>query len=259
MFRDRLASFQLSTGILYLACYPIVFAHTRIWSNDCALIVSIYNQPNNFFGLSLDKTDHVIPNRTMIIKAIDHTFDVNEPKASDLQAFWVFSQHPKWFITPVNPSKACSIAFIKLLRVYRHNQPSVFNQSERAYYLSYFITDDIRYPPSVIRRLILFHGIKAKKRVSVQAKLLIGHGKQENTIHLHLSEWLLIIGELKHPRRRCRQEWQKFAYLSTKNNSFVRLAWAILVCTFQGHSRAIWRQMTCFALVWTTWVLDNKV
>ena len=27
----------------------------------------------------------------------------HEPKASDLQAFRVFSQHPKWVITPVNP------------------------------------------------------------------------------------------------------------------------------------------------------------
>ena len=26
-----------------------------------------YNPPNNFFGLSLDKTDHMIQNRTMVI------------------------------------------------------------------------------------------------------------------------------------------------------------------------------------------------
>ena len=50
----------------------------------------------------------------------------------------MFSQHPAWFITPVNPSKVWSIAFIKLLWVYRHNKPWVFNQSERTYYLSYF-------------------------------------------------------------------------------------------------------------------------
>ena len=31
------------------------------------------------------------------------------------------------------------IEIIKLLWVYRHNKPWVFNQSERAYYLSYFI------------------------------------------------------------------------------------------------------------------------
>ena len=36
-----------------------------------------------------------------------------EPKASDLQAFQVFSKHPKWVITPVNPQKVWSIAFIK--------------------------------------------------------------------------------------------------------------------------------------------------
>ena len=28
----------------------------------------IYNPPNNFCGLSLDKTDHVIQNRTMVIR-----------------------------------------------------------------------------------------------------------------------------------------------------------------------------------------------
>ena len=33
--------------------------------------------------------------------------------AGDLQAFRVFSQHPKWVITPVNPEKVLSIAFIK--------------------------------------------------------------------------------------------------------------------------------------------------
>ena len=37
----------------------------------------------------------------------------HEPKASDLQAFPVFSQHPKWVITPVNSYKVWSIAFIK--------------------------------------------------------------------------------------------------------------------------------------------------
>ena len=47
------------------------------------------------------------------------------------------------------------------------------------------------------------------------------------TIHLHLSEWLLIIREIKGPPRRWRQECHKFAYLSTKNNSFARFAWAI--------------------------------
>ena len=32
----------------------------------------------------------------------DRSF-TNEPKASDLQAFRVFSQHPAWVITPLNP------------------------------------------------------------------------------------------------------------------------------------------------------------
>ena len=32
------------------------------------------------------------------------------PLARDLQAFLMFSQHPAWFITPVNPLKVWSIA-----------------------------------------------------------------------------------------------------------------------------------------------------
>ena len=68
--------------------------------------------------------------------------------------------------------------------------------------------------------------------------------QKSTTIHLHLSEWLLIIRELnKHPRRRWRQECHKFAYLSTKNNSFARFAWTIFICTFQGDfSCYLWRQ-----------------
>ena len=38
----------------------------------------------------------------------------NEPKASDLQAFLVFPQHPEWVIKPVNPKKVCSIASLFL-------------------------------------------------------------------------------------------------------------------------------------------------
>ena len=37
----------------------------------------------------------------------------HERKASDLQACQVFSKHPKWVITPVNPLKVWSIALIK--------------------------------------------------------------------------------------------------------------------------------------------------
>ena len=35
----------------------------------------------------------------------------HEPKASDLQASRMFSQHPKWFITPVNPQKVWSVGY----------------------------------------------------------------------------------------------------------------------------------------------------
>ena len=51
--------------------------------------------------------------KSYFIKAIDLTFYgftleklVNySPSARDLQAFLVFSQHPAWVITPVNPKK----------------------------------------------------------------------------------------------------------------------------------------------------------
>ena len=32
----------------------------------------MYNPPNNFFGFSMDKTDHVIQNRTMVIRSYNH-------------------------------------------------------------------------------------------------------------------------------------------------------------------------------------------
>ena len=68
------------------------------------------------------------PDCEQYIKAIDHTFygftgvithfgcwagEQSKRSARNLQAFRVFSQHPKWVITPVNPEKVLSIAFIK--------------------------------------------------------------------------------------------------------------------------------------------------
>ena len=36
------------------------------------LIILLYNPPNNFVGLSLDKTDQVIQNRAMVIRRSNH-------------------------------------------------------------------------------------------------------------------------------------------------------------------------------------------
>ena len=47
----------VSRSISWARCLPVVTAEKRI-----------YNPANNFFGLSLDKSDHVIQNRTMVVR-----------------------------------------------------------------------------------------------------------------------------------------------------------------------------------------------
>ena len=44
------------------------------YSKKChiLLIILLYNPPNNFVGLSLDKTDQVIQNRAMVIRRYNH-------------------------------------------------------------------------------------------------------------------------------------------------------------------------------------------
>ena len=50
--------------------------------------------------------------------------------------------------------------------------------------LSFDKTDRVKQNRTmVIRRLFYFDGIKVKKGASFQAKLLIGHGKQNNTFY----------------------------------------------------------------------------
>ena len=65
--------------------------------------------------------------------------------------------------------------------------------------------------------------------------------------------------ELTQPRRRRQQERHKFAYLTMKNNSFARFTRAVFIFdishTFSFFLR---REMTCFAVVWTTWGYDDK-
>ena len=59
------------------------------------------NMPLHLFDIKMPHLKSLIKNMFL------------EPKASDLQAFRVFSQHPKWVIMQVNPWKVWSIAFIK--------------------------------------------------------------------------------------------------------------------------------------------------
>ena len=58
---------------------------------------------------------------------------------------------------------------------------------------------------------------------------------------------------IKQPRRRRQQERHKFAYLTMKNNSFARFARAVFIFDIsQTFSFFLRREMTCFAVVWTT-------
>ena len=65
--------------------------------------------------------------------------------------------------------------------------------------------------------------------------------------------------ELTQPRRRRQQESHKFAYLIVKNNSFARFARAVFIFDISlMFSFFLRREMTCFAVVWTTWPYDDK-
>ena len=65
--------------------------------------------------------------------------------------------------------------------------------------------------------------------------------------------------ELKQPRRRQQQKPHKFAYLSMKNSIFARFARAFFIFWhFETSSFFLRREMTCFAVVWTTWAYDDK-
>ena len=60
----------------------------------------------------------------------------------NLQTFRVFSQHPKWFITPVNPWKVWCIAFFKWLWVFNEftgttNHRFLTNQNARTILVIY--------------------------------------------------------------------------------------------------------------------------
>ena len=69
----------------------------------------------------------------------------NTISARDLQAFLEFSTSQVGYDAG-KPIESVVYCFYKLtlgfLWVYRHNKPQVFNQSERAYYLSFFYKNE---------------------------------------------------------------------------------------------------------------------
>ena len=60
------------------------------------------------------------------------------------------------------------------------------------------------------------------------------------------------------PRRRMQQERHKFAYLIVKNNCFARFARAVFIFDISLFSFFLRREVTCFAVVWTTRPYDDK-
>ena len=68
-----------------------------------------------------------------------------------------------------------------------------------------------------------------------------------------------VIRELKQPRRRRQQKPHKFAYFTMKNSIFARFARAFFIFDIlETFSFFLRREMTCFAVVWTTWAYDEK-
>ena len=111
----------------------------------------------------------------------------HDPKASVLQAFRVFSQH----LTPVNPFVV--YCFYKItwsfLRVFRHNKTSVFNQSERAYHLSYFIKfDSSKYMKSACwhwKHTTLLYKITGQRYISREECLRFCNGSLERANYIY--------------------------------------------------------------------------
>ena len=72
-----------------------------------------------------------------------------------------------------------------------------------------------------------------------------------------VTAWL--IRELTQPRRRRQQELHKFAYLIMNNNRFARFARAFFIFDIsQTFSFFLWLEMTCFAVLRTTWPYHDK-
>ena len=56
---------------------------------------------NTIIFLSLENVFHSF--HSSILTNVFHSLEITRLTARDLQAFLVFSQHPAWFIAPVNP------------------------------------------------------------------------------------------------------------------------------------------------------------
>ena len=84
-------------------------------------------------------------------------------------------------------------------------------------------------------------------------------GKHSSTVPCPSPSWNCVIRELKQPPPRRQQERHEFAYLTMKNNRFASFARAFFIF---GHFADVlvlsWHEMSCFAVVWTTWAYDDK-
>ena len=70
---------------------------------------------------------------------------------------------------------------------------------------------------------------------------------------------LSVIGSLRNHDDDGNKKVTNFAYLIVKNNSFARFARAVFIFDFSlMFSFFLRREMTCFAVVWTTWPYDDK-
>ena len=78
-------------------------------------------------------------------------------------------------------------------------------------------------------------------------------------IHMHAWGSPGFIRELKKPWRWRQQKPHKFAYLTMKNSILAYIARAFLIFWhFEDVSFFLQCEMTCFAVVWTTWAYDHK-
>ena len=68
-----------------------------------------------------------------------------------------------------------------------------------------------------------------------------------------------VVREFKQARRRRRQKRHKFPYLAMKNSSLARFARAFFIFAhFTGVLVLPRREMSCFAVVWTTTAYHDK-
>ena len=71
--------------------------------------------------------------------------------------------------------------------------------------------------------------------------------------------WGILFGNLSNHDDERQRKPHKFAYLTMKNSIFVRFARAFFSSfdILKAFSFFLRREMTCFAVVWTTWAYDD--